>query len=111
MSTSVTGCGLLLTGPASLIGIDGDRYDQAQLARCALEFAQICDIEVDRGTNHDRQALERDKKMCLDLAADILEYSLDNLMSTEGAFFSAEDADSAAVKGGHESGRSDIWGR
>jgi uncharacterized protein YyaL (SSP411 family) len=42
--------------------------------------------------------------MCFDLAADIVEYSLRDLLSTEGGFFSAEDADSAQVRGGKKSG-------
>ena len=66
------------------------RHDQAQLASCALDFAKICDGE--------------DRKTCLDLATDIMEYSIRDLLGKEGAFFSAEDADSAPSPGAKKSG-------
>ncbi len=68
-----------------------DRYDQAQLASCALDFALLSEKAGD-------------KKICLDLAADILEYSMRDLLGKEGAFFSAEDADSAPRPGATKSG-------
>lgn len=71
-------------------GLADARYDQAQLASCALDFAQLSD--------------GHEKEVCLRLAADILEYSTRDLLGKEGAFFSAEDADSAPRPGAKKSG-------
>lgn len=59
------------------------RYDQAQVASSALDFATLSCLSED------------EKKVCLDLAADILEYSARDLQSKTGGFYSAEDADSS----------------
>ncbi len=69
-----------------------NRYDQAQLASSALDFAQLSEEEGDR-------------RVCFDLAADILEYSMRDLLAQEGAFFGAEDADSAPRPGAKKSGK------
>ncbi|KAK4687960.1 uncharacterized protein P7C73_g2148, partial [Tremellales sp. Uapishka_1] len=72
-------------------------YDQAQLISAALDFALLSDSESDR-------------KMCLDLANDMLEYTFRDLLSPEGCFWSAEDADSAAVAGGKKTeGAFYVW--
>lgn len=63
------------------------------MASCALDFAQLSD----EGS--------ADRKVCLELAADILEYSMRDLLGSDGAFFSAEDADSAPQPGAKKSGR------
>jgi uncharacterized protein YyaL (SSP411 family) len=42
-----------------------------------------------------RKELAQDRQVCFDLAADIIEYSLRDLRSPQGGFYSAEDADSA----------------
>lgn len=60
------------------------RYDQAQVAACALDFATLPKLPD-----------ESAKQVCLDLAADIIEYSARDLQSPEGGFYSAEDADSS----------------
>ncbi|WWD20961.1 hypothetical protein CI109_105439 [Kwoniella shandongensis] len=84
-------------------------YDQAQLVSCALDFAQICDPTQAQDEN-DRGKLEADRKVCYDLAADILDYSLRDLRSPEGGFWSAEDADSAPEPGAKKSeGAFYIW--
>jgi uncharacterized protein YyaL (SSP411 family) len=70
------------------------RYDQAQLAANAIDFALISSAEGEEG----------DAKVCFDLAANILEYSLRDLLSDKGGFYSAEDADSALKKGDKKSG-------
>ena len=67
------------------------RYDQAQLTSCTLDFALLNESPEDR-------------KLCFDLAADILEYSIRDLLGSDGAFFSAEDADSAPEPGMKKSG-------
>lgn len=60
------------------------RYDQAQVASCALDFATLPNLPD-----------ENAKQTCLDLAADIIEYSSRDLLSKDGGFYSAEDADSS----------------
>lgn len=42
-----------------------------------------------------RKGLSQDRQVCFDLAANIIEYSLRDLLSPQGGFYSAEDADSA----------------
>lgn len=71
------------------------RYDQGQLASAATDFALLCDPEQKGQDEETRAVLQRDQKICFDLAADIIEYTLRDLLSPEGAFYSAEDADSA----------------
>lgn len=73
---------------------DWGRYDQGQLASSAIDFAILCD-PTDIEDSDLRAELERDRKTCFDLAADIVAYSIRDLLSPEGAFYSAEDADSA----------------
>lgn len=67
-------------------------YDQAQLVSSCLDFARLYPA------NH------QDRLLCYDLAADILKYTLRDLKSPEGGFWSAEDADSAEYKGAKKSG-------
>jgi hypothetical protein len=69
------------------------RYDQGQLASAALDFALICN--PNHADPESQSRLNTDRKTCFDLAADIITYSLRDLLSPEGAFYSAEDADSA----------------
>jgi hypothetical protein len=87
-----------------------ERYDQGQLASAALDFALICDpshADIDS-----KAQLEADQKLCYDLAADIIGYSLRDLLSPEGAFYSAEDADSALKEGEKKSeGAFYIWSK
>jgi hypothetical protein len=87
-----------------------NRYDQGQLASAALDFALICDpSHADIGS---KSQLEADQKLCYDLAADIIDYSLRDLLSPEGAFYSAEDADSALKEGDKKSeGAFYIWSK
>jgi len=59
-------------------------YDQGQVASAALDFAGLPNLPS-----------EESRKLCLDLAADILEYTARDLRSPDGGFYSAEDADSA----------------
>jgi len=56
-------------------------YDQAQLATYALECSAVA------REDHIKRELQK-------MAMDIIEYSGRNLRSPEGAFYSAEDADS-----------------
>jgi len=86
------------------------RYDQGQLASAALDFALICDpSNADQGP---KAQLEADQKLCYDLSADIIDYSLRDLLSPEGAFYSAEDADSALKEGDKKSeGAFYIWSK
>ncbi|OXB33714.1 cold-induced thioredoxin domain-containing protein [Cryptococcus neoformans] len=73
-------------------------YDQAQLVSSCLDFARLYPA------NH------QDRLLCYDLAADILKYTLRDLKSPEGGFWSAEDADSAEYKGAKKSeGAFYIW--
>ncbi|GHJ87715.1 hypothetical protein NliqN6_4117 [Naganishia liquefaciens] len=58
-------------------------YDQGQVAQAALEFSMLPNLPD-----------ENAKKICQDLAADILEYTARDLRSPDGGFYSAEDADS-----------------
>jgi hypothetical protein len=58
-------------------------YDQGQVAQSALEFSVLPNLP-DSNT----------KRICQDLAADILEYTARDLRSHDGGFYSAEDADS-----------------
>lgn len=58
-------------------------YDQGQVAQSALEFSILPNLPD-----------ENAKKICQDLAADILEYTARDLRSPDGGFYSAEDADS-----------------
>nr|XP_019009574.1 cold-induced thioredoxin domain-containing protein [Kwoniella pini CBS 10737]OCF48355.1 cold-induced thioredoxin domain-containing protein [Kwoniella pini CBS 10737] len=68
-------------------------YDQAQLVIGALDFALLSN-----------------PKLCFDLAADILKYTLRDLKSPDGGFWSAEDADSPPSKGAKKSeGAFYIW--
>ena len=53
----------------------------------------ICDPE--HADAESRARLGADRKTCFDIAADIITYSLRDLLSPEGAFYSTEDADSA----------------
>jgi hypothetical protein len=87
-----------------------ERYDQGQLASAVLDFALICDpSHADAET---KSQLEADQKLCYDLAADIIDYSLRDLLSPEGAFYSAEDADSALEEGDKKSeGAFYIWSK
>jgi len=86
------------------------RYDQGQLASAALDFALICDPS--HAGIESKSQLEADQKLCYDLAADIIEYSLRDLLSPEGAFYSAEDADSALKEGEEKSeGAFYIWSK
>ncbi|WVR09254.1 hypothetical protein IAU60_006319 [Kwoniella sp. DSM 27419] len=86
-------------------------YDQAQLITAALDFALISNPAEAEDDEH-RQQLESDRKLCFDLAADILEYSLRDLKWPRGGFWSAEDADSAPEKGAKKSeGAFYIWGK
>jgi hypothetical protein len=93
------------------IGVIADgRYDQGQLASAALDFALICDPS--HADVESRAQLEADQKLCFDLAADIIDYSLRDLLSPEGAFYSAEDADSALKEGEKKSeGAFYIWSK
>ncbi|WWC64299.1 uncharacterized protein I303_106909 [Kwoniella dejecticola CBS 10117] len=85
-------------------------YDQAQLVTGSLAFALISNPDEAEDEAH-RKILEEDRKLCFDLAADILEYTLRDLKSPEGGFWSAEDADSAPAKGAKKSeGAFYIWG-
>ncbi|KAK6904460.1 hypothetical protein I203_105273 [Kwoniella mangroviensis CBS 8507] len=86
-------------------------YDQAQLVTGALDFALLSNSS--EGEDVDQvKSLEEDKKLCFDLASDILEYALRDLQSPEGGFWSAEDADSASEKGGKKSeGAFYIWAK
>jgi uncharacterized protein YyaL (SSP411 family) len=88
------------------------RYDQAQLVSSALDFALVCDPEpVEVGSSY-RLQLEADRKTCFDLASDIIDYSLRDLLSPQGAFYSAEDADSAPRGGQKKSeGAFYIWSK
>lgn len=89
--------------------VDG-RYDQGQLASAALNFALICDAA--HAEPEYRPQLEADQKLCFDLASDIIDYSLRDLLSSEGAFYSAEDADSALKEGEKKSeGAFYIWSK
>ncbi|KAK8843499.1 hypothetical protein IAR55_007159 [Kwoniella newhampshirensis] len=84
-------------------------YDQAQLISCVLDFALISDpaLATDKGS---ASRIQEDRKICFDLAADLLEYSLRDLRSPEGGFWSAEDADSASESGAKKSeGAFYIW--
>ncbi|WWC91430.1 uncharacterized protein L201_006376 [Kwoniella dendrophila CBS 6074] len=84
-------------------------YDQAQLITGALDFALISNPSEGEDDGH-RTALQDDRKLCFDLAADILEYCLRDLKSPEGGFWSAEDADSAPEKDAKKSeGAFYIW--
>ncbi|WVF67216.1 hypothetical protein IAT40_001964 [Kwoniella sp. CBS 6097] len=84
-------------------------YDQAQLATAALDFALIANPAEAKDDAH-RKALEEDRTLCFDLAADILEYSLRILKHPRAGFWSAEDADSAPEKGAKKSeGAYYIW--
>lgn len=86
------------------------RYDQGQLASAALDFALICDPS--HADVESKAQLEADQKLCYDLAADIIDYSLRDLLSPEGAFYSAEDADSALKEGDKKSeGAFYIWSK
>lgn len=68
----------------------------------AIDFALLSgSILVD---TVDEPRLDEDRKICFDLAADILEYTLRDLYSPEGGFFSAEDADSAPASGAKKAG-------
>lgn len=58
-------------------------YDQGQVAQSALEFSVLPNLPDSNS-----------KKVCQDLAADILEYTTRDLRSPDGGFYSAEDADS-----------------
>jgi uncharacterized protein YyaL (SSP411 family) len=78
-----------------------ERYDQGQLASAALDFALICDPS--QADIESKFQLEADQKLCYDLAADMIDYSLRDLLSPEGAFYSAEDADSALKEGDKKS--------
>lgn len=71
------------------------RYDQAQLASAAIDFALICSPNQPDDEAEQQGELDRDQRVCFDLAADIIEYTLRDLLSPKGAFYSAEDADSA----------------
>ncbi|KAL7421404.1 hypothetical protein Q5752_004289 [Cryptotrichosporon argae] len=64
-------------------------YDQAQLLSSAVDFGLIAAARGERA----------DAQVCFDLAADIIKYSLRDLRSPLGGFFSAEDADSAPAPG------------
>lgn len=59
-------------------------YDQGQVCSAALDFALLPNLPYPAS-----------RTVCFDLAADILEYTARDLRSPAGAFFSAEDADSA----------------
>jgi uncharacterized protein YyaL (SSP411 family) len=86
------------------------RYDQGQLASAALDFALICDPK--HCDPESKSQLEADQKLCFDLAADIIDYSLRDLLSPQGAFYSAEDADSALKDGDKKSeGSFYIWSK
>nr|ODN92873.1 cold-induced thioredoxin domain-containing protein [Cryptococcus depauperatus CBS 7855] len=75
-------------------------YDQAQLISSALDFARLYP------PGHS------DRELCEDLAADILTYSLRDLRSQEGGFWSAEDADSAPSPGAKKTeGAFYIWSK
>lgn len=54
--------------------------------------------------DHPKTEEDKDFVTCLDLAANILTYSLRDLQSPSGGFYSAEDADSAETKGGKKLG-------
>lgn len=60
------------------------RYDQAQIISTALDFSCLPNLPTPES-----------RKICLDLAADLLEYTARDLRSPSGGFLSAEDADSA----------------
>lgn len=66
-----------------LIADFSSRYDQGQVAQAALEFSTLPNLPDGKA-----------KKICQDLAADILEYTARDLRSPDGGFYSAEDADS-----------------
>ena len=65
-------------------------YDQAQIVVGAINFGLLSNGE--------------DRKICFDLANDGLEYTLRDLQSKEGGFWSAEDADSSLKPGLAKSG-------
>ncbi|WRT68799.1 uncharacterized protein IL334_005779 [Kwoniella shivajii] len=84
-------------------------YDQAQLITGALDFGLISDPSEGEDDTH-RTILEQNRRVCFDLAGDILEYSIRDLQSPDGGFWSAEDADSAPTKGARKSeGAFYIW--
>ncbi|WVW79178.1 hypothetical protein I302_101144 [Kwoniella bestiolae CBS 10118] len=83
-------------------------YDQAQLITGALDFALLSNSSEEEDDDH-CQSLQDDRKVCFDLASDILEYTLRDLQSPEGGFWSAEDADSANEKGKKSEGAFYIW--
>jgi hypothetical protein len=62
-----------------------DRYDQGQVALSALEFSLLPNLP---------EPQEENRKVCQDLAADIIEYVSRDLVSKMGGIYSAEDADS-----------------
>lgn len=62
-----------------------DRYDQGQVCLGALEFSLLPNLPEPQGEN---------RKICLDLAADIIQYVARVLVSPGGGIYSAEDADS-----------------
>ncbi|ODN80063.1 cold-induced thioredoxin domain-containing protein [Cryptococcus wingfieldii CBS 7118] len=73
-------------------------YDQAQLISASLDFSLLFPPS------------HPDRKICQDLAADTLKYTLRDLQSPEGGFWSAEDADSAAGPGAKKTeGAFYIW--
>ena len=81
------------------------RYDQAQLALSALEFALLPNLPAPQ---------EENRRICEDLAADIIDYVSRNLVSADGGMFNAEDADSgeSLENPGKKSGKSDrpdLW--
>jgi len=67
-------------------------YDQAQIATVALGAWQA--------TGDERHAW---------LARDVLDYALRDLVSPEGGFYAAEDADSDDASGGHAEGAFYVW--
>jgi len=82
-------------------------YDQAQVALSAIEFSLLPNLPEPQDAN---------RRMCQDLAADIIEYVARCLTSVEGGLYNAEDADSGVSLeqpdkkvGKHANRAWDIW--
>src|SRR5215472_16842933 len=87
-------------------------YDQAQLATAYLDALQILrdsrlNPQIGLATGEERREADAKAPVSADfeaIARDILDYVARDMMSKEGGFFSAEDADSPVVAAGADRG-------